>query len=448
VVTSAKVVKPRARITLLILLAALVLPATASSVRRPDHGGLLRIGLSEPIVTADPAAARSFGDWLVIANVHRGLYQHTGDSVAPSLLAGPLRAKDGLYVGDIRADARFHDGTPVTAADVVGSFERLRHSPWRTASEELTVQATGSRGLAIRCSDSIERLAERLASPALVVHKRAGRIGAGPFRLRHLAAAGDSASLVVDKRHFAGRPPLDRIELTSQMQDSDLIESFHYGRLDVVFVDSPRYRKVKRLSGPVTETIGLLVFDRPASHDARVRQWVAANAPRRAVSLRTRGSSRESVALVPHREGADVSLPRPSGGTGTRWFLGAPRWLESELQSLSAGLGAAGTPWPAQIIDPVGYRRVLLQPEGRWDAIVASWLHVDTTARSALQTLATFASAGRIQQSADAARDLRTTWRWIPIVDRGRIAIFRPKLVRLSWTRSGTLDLVGAWIRR
>lgn len=83
--------------------------------------------------TLDPAIGTSILDGDFMARIYAGLLKQvyndkTGKfNIVPDLAAAmPTISKDGLvYTFQIRPDARFSDGTPVTSQDVIWSFERV-----------------------------------------------------------------------------------------------------------------------------------------------------------------------------------------------------------------------------------------------------------------------------------------------------------------------------------
>lgn len=83
--------------------------------------------------TLDPSLVTALADADIIQKVYAGLVKQAYNDtthrfdIVPDLAAGmPAVSKNGLvYTFKIRADARFSDGTPVTAQDFVWSFQRV-----------------------------------------------------------------------------------------------------------------------------------------------------------------------------------------------------------------------------------------------------------------------------------------------------------------------------------
>src|SRR5262249_20323358 len=96
------------------------LPALAQA--RPD----LVVAIPTDGISLDPHKSSTAADYPVLNNIFEGLYGHdeNGDLVpflAESVKIGP----DGLtYEFSLRRNAKFHNGDPVTAADVRFSWQR------------------------------------------------------------------------------------------------------------------------------------------------------------------------------------------------------------------------------------------------------------------------------------------------------------------------------------
>ncbi len=75
----------------------------------------------------DPAHATDFADLILVSNIYDTLtWVGPGGKVIPHLAESWTSSDDGLvHTFKLRTDVRFHDGTPLTADDVVFSLERM-----------------------------------------------------------------------------------------------------------------------------------------------------------------------------------------------------------------------------------------------------------------------------------------------------------------------------------
>jgi peptide/nickel transport system substrate-binding protein len=110
------------RIALLALtLLVLAVPAAAQS------SGVLRVGMSEAVVL-DPALHTNDSETALNRAIYDYLVEVLPDStIGANLATGWTVSDDGLtYTFTLREGVTFHDGSPLTAADVVYTFNRLK----------------------------------------------------------------------------------------------------------------------------------------------------------------------------------------------------------------------------------------------------------------------------------------------------------------------------------
>lgn len=413
--------------------AALLLASPSAAVQRPHYGGALRIAVSEDVATLDPARAATFADWLAISLVHGALYRldEAGKPV-PDLLAAPCRrqAAGKRWRCKLRRDVRFHDGRTLRAADVRRSLSRRVDGARAWIRGWITVEVKDDWTFRVLVPRPLTStlLGLLLASPGMsIVRGMAPRVGVGPFRVASWQPDDGRAELVWHPEHHRGRPYLDRIRLTSSGSERAVVEAFHYGKADLVFVDSTRFERGVRITGPRRETLGLLVRERPVTSGAAQRRAVFGAAGQRGLAERIAGRTRPAESLVPHLGAPESARVRGGSGRTGRWFIGVPETLEAVANRLAASLGPAGRPWPIQPLGRTQWRRALASGGGRWDALLASWMHIDPWPEAALRTLASLAGVS----------DLGRSMAWIPLVDKARILVHAPALRGVRWSATG-----------
>ncbi|MFW7269678.1 ABC transporter substrate-binding protein [Gluconacetobacter sp. Hr-1-5] len=175
--------------------------ATASSAET-----VLRSRLNSDIASTDPGMKRDENTDAVLLHVVEGLVASREDgSVAPMLATGWTRAPDGRsYRFTLRQGVHFHNGAPLTPAEVVWSLRRYLapESHWRCKSEfgphgiarVLAVQATGTDAVTITLDRPapmfLKVLARSDCGEAGILHPSSvdaqghwiAPIGTGPFR--------------------------------------------------------------------------------------------------------------------------------------------------------------------------------------------------------------------------------------------------------------------------
>lgn len=228
----------------------------------PVPGGTLRLGL-ERVVTFDPAAVSpgSQSELMAADLLFDGLTDQApgAPTAAPRLAATVEPSRDfKAWTFTLREDARFSDGTPVTAADVKFSFERLvkrgdgslaavrleivrGYDAFRTGvAEDLAgIRVLDDLELSVTLDVAYALLPELLAGPAFGIVPRAAveapappfasaPVGSGPF-----AFAGGTGDVVRLLRSQNGSAALlDGIELHQYDDLDQAFDDFTAGDLD------------------------------------------------------------------------------------------------------------------------------------------------------------------------------------------------------------------------
>jgi peptide/nickel transport system substrate-binding protein len=165
-------------------------------------------------VSVSPLTARTQVDRDLVALVFSGLVRNgPGGTIVPDLAERWSVTDDGAtWTVILRDDARWHDGEPVTSADVVytiGTLQDAKYTGPASASwSEVTVEAPSSREVRFTLATPLGGFLQALTQPIAPAHRLAdvpveqlpdhpfGRapIGSGPFSLVELDQQG--ASLV------------------------------------------------------------------------------------------------------------------------------------------------------------------------------------------------------------------------------------------------------------
>ena len=255
--------------------AATPLPSDAPDtavVDRPYREGVL--GHPESI---SPLTARTQADRDLVALIFAGLVRNgPNGTLVPDLAARWATSEDGKeWTFELRDDAYWHDGTPVTAADVVFTIQTLQDpdytGPRSTSWSGVTVQATGERTVHFTLDTPIGGFLQAATQPIAPAHLLADvpvgslpdhgfsqrPVGSGRFALvtreRDLivlrppdaptavasqgpaAEATDSlATIAPTARPELPRPYLDGIEFHYYEDPDALAADYEAGRLDAV----------------------------------------------------------------------------------------------------------------------------------------------------------------------------------------------------------------------
>jgi peptide/nickel transport system substrate-binding protein len=196
----------------------------AGESARPRRGGTLRVGaLGRPgAITRDPHGVQANeSDFLILSLMFDALTVPGSDSPVAPRLASSWEPSSDLrrWRFTIADGARFHDGTAVTADDVVWSLKRLRATPSGASRlpgvDAAGIRADGARAVTLTSGypNADLPLQTRLATFVLKAGTTdvATAPGTGPFRLEWFRDG--NARLVRNDRWHGGEVRLDAIEV-------------------------------------------------------------------------------------------------------------------------------------------------------------------------------------------------------------------------------------------
>ncbi len=340
------------------------------AVRAPHRGGTFRLVVEAPH-DLDPAAVESVYDALPVGQLFDGLVAlDPGLNIVPALADTWTISRDGrTYTFHLRDGIRFHDGTPLTAGDVVYSVKRLLDPRREKKSigvsylqvmEGAPAYSTGRTHElpGIRMIDA-SRVEIRLARPYLsflyvlamddlriVPEKRlkdAGEaafrrapIGTGPFRLE--AWTDSELSLAANKDYFGGPPYLDRVVILFPRVDEHDGGNARFLRGETEMVEPTSETLSPLLDDPGVEVhryqdlslsfMGMST-GKPPLDDVHVRRAIAYAVDRKSLAALSPSTRRDAIGILP------PGLPS---------YSPAPKALPFDLDAARDELRAAGHP--------------------------------------------------------------------------------------------------------
>ena len=122
-----------AALALLVASAAVAMPAAVQAADTPRRGGILLAALAAEPPSLDPHQEATFANIQLVAPFYSTLLQF--DPLSFPKIIGDVGtewkiAPDGrTYTFKIRPGIRFHDGSPLTAADVQASYDKIVFPP-------------------------------------------------------------------------------------------------------------------------------------------------------------------------------------------------------------------------------------------------------------------------------------------------------------------------------
>ncbi|WP_329331824.1 ABC transporter substrate-binding protein [Streptomyces sp. NBC_00663] len=261
----------------------------------PKSGGRLRAafaggGASE---TLDPHLANLFADAARAKALYDKLADYGPDLSAQPRLAEKWETNKTLDRWQVTLrQATFHDGRPVTAADVLYSYRRIADPDQafraKASLEPIDLdasRATGQRSIEFVLKRPTAEFPNVLAAfGAYIVPEKAtdfdkNPIGSGPFRFVSFAP-GRSAVFRRYDDYWEGAPHLDEVEFVVANEESARVNALLGGQVEYAHELNPTTARAHEGSGQI-EIVRLrnsamqafcMKTDRPPFDDARVRQ--------------------------------------------------------------------------------------------------------------------------------------------------------------------------------
>ncbi|TPV60071.1 ABC transporter substrate-binding protein [Aestuariibacter sp. GS-14] len=229
----------------------------------PKYGGKIRVATTSSSTkdTLDPAKASLGTDYARIYMLYSGLTQFNESLGAEPALAERLETEDQkIWFIELRKEVTFHDGKPLTSADVQYSLMRhkdpeltSRVAPIAEQFEEVTI--LGSHSLRLTLKTANADLPTILASSNFCIvaegtqNFRDTANGTGPFKLKQFSPG---IRTVVEKNPNywkQGKPYLQEIELVGIYDEPSRVNALLAGDLQIAVAINPRSTKRIKNSG-------------------------------------------------------------------------------------------------------------------------------------------------------------------------------------------------------
>jgi peptide/nickel transport system substrate-binding protein len=260
--------------------------------------GVLTIGRREGSTTFDPIKTAQNIDFWVFSNVYDVLVRvdKTGTKLEPGLAESWEVSDDGTVYTFHMRDARFSDGSPITAEDAMFSLTRIRDdagSLWSDSYQVIaTMEAPDPKTLVITLSGPSAPFLASLAMPGTSIISKAGfeAMGAEAYAEKPIASGafvvdewrrGDRVVLARNPEFWqADRVSLDGVEWISVPDDNTRILQVQSGELDAaIFVPFSRIADLRQdpnltvhLDPSTREDHLLINHSHPPLDQAAVRQ--------------------------------------------------------------------------------------------------------------------------------------------------------------------------------
>ncbi|MCC6405300.1 MAG: hypothetical protein IT405_02860 [Candidatus Yanofskybacteria bacterium] len=226
----------------------------------PSSGGRLVEGiLGEPRLVNPLLSQTNDADRDLASLVFSGLYRINGDGkLVPDLAKTmPEITSDGLsYSVTIRDDARWHDGVPVTADDIVFTVQAAQNPDYGAVStvrgnwQGVTAERVSDRVVIFKLKAKYAQFPNNLTLGIIPQHLWADikpinfslselnikPVGSGPYRFKSLTKNDTgrvhSYRLQAWTQYYGGRPYIDELEFRFFGSEDELIEAFNTNKID------------------------------------------------------------------------------------------------------------------------------------------------------------------------------------------------------------------------
>ncbi|MFZ0821467.1 MAG: ABC transporter substrate-binding protein [Candidatus Acidiferrales bacterium] len=306
------------------LICAVALHSALHAAQRPRYGGTLRVEMRERVNSMDPrgfdpAAAGSQATERLLGLVYDRLVRidERGQPQPALAFSWQHDANFTHWQFQIHPDVRFHDDTKLTADIAVASLQ-AQDWPATALGGAVTFAFTSPR----------PNLAVELASGrSFIFHAAQDTVfGTGAFRIAEWQA-GQKLVLTASEEYWAGRPFVDRAEITLGISPQQQINDLELGHADVIEVLPTLARRAGQTSARVWNSSPVDLFaitftpGRPASQDPRLAQALSLAIDRVAI-----------VNVILQRQGEPAASLLPQWLSGYAFLFPAAVNLEQAKQ--------------------------------------------------------------------------------------------------------------------
>lgn len=251
-------------------------------VYQPEAGGSITEGVVGSPRFVNPVLAISDTDRDLVALIYSGLMRKTETGeIIPDLAESYEVTPDGLnYTFHLRANAEFHDHTPVTADDVVFTVEKVKDptikSPLEAIWQGIVVEkGDDNQTVIFRLSESYASFLDNATLGIIPRHVwerfnpeefnlaelNLRAVGAGPYKISDINDRKNGRVEEYELSTWSGyagtKPYIRHVNLTFFKNEDELVKAFRRGRVDQVSAVSPRIGKTLADEGftPTTATL-------------------------------------------------------------------------------------------------------------------------------------------------------------------------------------------------
>lgn len=220
----------------------------------PMRGGSLSEGIVGSPRFINPVLAFSDADKDVTSLVYSGLMRKVDNTLIPDLAEQYYVSKDGMvYTFTLREDVSFHDGTELTADDVIFTIDKIKDgavkSPRKINFDGVTVEKVNAKNIKFILKQPYASFLENMTvgilpkaiwegSPLELNDANINAIGSGPFMISKVSKQSsgiiDYYELSSFKEFTLGKSYLKKIILRFYPNENDLLSALRGGDVEQI----------------------------------------------------------------------------------------------------------------------------------------------------------------------------------------------------------------------
>lgn len=230
-----------------------------------EAGRTLVVGYRSTITSLDPIRENTVISNSIFCNIYEPLVTRDVDmKIRPLLAADWVNPDERTWMLKLRPDVRFHDGSPLRAADVQFSLQRARDSQSSRLAGSLTmlerVDIVNDQTVRIVTKKPYAMLLGRLVDIWILSKKSIEEStsdilpGTGPYLVRDWKS-GEYVDLGAFEGYWRGKPPIERVRFEAVPDVMARVEGLKRGRISIL---------------PILEPAALFQIRRPAAASLRI----------------------------------------------------------------------------------------------------------------------------------------------------------------------------------
>jgi peptide/nickel transport system substrate-binding protein len=252
----------RLALTLFIGILIVQTPAAAQTTETPRRGGVLLAAIAADAPSLDPHQEQTFATMQMVAPLYSTLIQidpYSYPKVIGDAASEWKISSDGLtYTFKIRPGIRFHDGSPLTAADVKATYDKIVFPPEGVRSIRKNayaaiggVEAPDAGTVVFKLKHASASLLGNLASPWNVIYPKkyldkdpnyfkSNVVGSGPFKFKSYTRGSTFEGERNPDYFVKDRPYLDGYKFFISTETSVRAAALRSGRAWIEFRTMPQ----------------------------------------------------------------------------------------------------------------------------------------------------------------------------------------------------------------